>query len=367
LSDLVPFVDLARATAPIEAELQAAFTRVLRRGSYLLGPEVAAFESEFAREEGGGHGVCCRSGSDALYLALRALSIGPGDLVVTVANSFVATAESIARTGARVLFAEPDARTRNLDPVDLASVVATAPSVRAVIPVHLYGVPADIAGIRAALDALGRSDIVIIGDAAQAHGAEGVGTATPITCWSFYPAKNLGAFGDGGFVRCDDAAIAERIRSLRNHGRAGKHDVGDIGLNSRFDELQAAMLRVKLPHLGGWNRARRQAAATYRQALALLVAAERLRLPPDDPRSAHHLFVIEVRDRDAVASALRDLGVETGLHYPVPVHRMPPYPSARPLPRTERLCATVLSLPMFPGIRADEIERVADALTAALR
>jgi len=366
---LIPLVDLTRQHAPLSDDFRAAFDAVLASGRYHLGPETQAFEQEFAQNEGADFGVCCGSGSDALYLALRALDIGAGDAVVTVSNSFLATAESIARTGAEVLFAEPDPRSHNLDPEDLVRLLREpgGERVKAVIPVHLYGRRADVNGIRSALRQTGHSDVAVIGDAAQAHGSPGVGGETDISCYSFYPTKNLGALGDGGIVLCRDQEIAERVRSLRNHGRASKHDSRELGLNSRFDEIQAACLRIKLRHLKGWNQQRKDLAAGYRERLGVTLG---LHLPGDSPGHVYHLFVIEiggeVGSRDRVAEHLRLEQVAVGLHYPVAVHQMSIYPAGRPLPVTERLVSRVLSLPLFPGMRDDELDRVCEVLEEAL-
>ena len=239
------------------------------------------------------------------------------------------------------------------------------------IPVHLYGAPADVAGLRATLAAAGRADVAIVGDAAQAHGSPGIGGLTDLTCYSFYPAKNLGALGDGGFVVTRNSRHAHRIRSLRNHGRAGKHSVSEVGLNSRFDEVQAATLRIKLRHLDAANAARRALAELYRVRLEAHTGT--LRLPETPPGHVVHLFVVELAAgpgaavRDRVFNALRDdFGIGAGLHYPVPCHRMPPYPTARALPVTEALCDRVLSLPLFPTMTEGEVDRVGSALEAAL-
>jgi len=362
-------VNLRRLHASIEGELANAFARVLASGSYHLGTETALLEEEFAEHEGADLGICCGSGSDALYLALRTLDLGAGDAVVTVANTFVATAESIARTGATVLFCEPDPTSHTLDPGDLVRVLREpgGEAVRAVVPVHLYGRRADIPGIRQALQQAGRPDIAVVGDAAQAHGSPGVGGETDLTAYSFYPSKNLGALGDGGIVLCRDPSAADRIRRLRNHGRDGKHHSGELGLNSRFDEIQAAALRIKMRYLRNWNRQRRALAARYRQMLA---GTPGLVLPQDSPGHVYHLFVVELEGgralRDRVAETVRSRGVSVGLHYPVPLHHMKPYPSSRPLPISEALADRVLSLPLFPGLREDEMERVVTLLKTSL-
>ncbi len=364
----VPFVDLVRMHEPLEPEFEAAFKRVLRSGRFHLGPETRALEQEMAEHEGADGGVCCASGSDALFLALRALDVGPGDAVATLSNSFMATAESIARTGAAVLFVEPDPVTRGMDLADLERLLAEpeAANLKAVIPIHLYGRRSDVAGVRQALDAADRSDVHVVVDAAQAHGSPGVAAEAPLTCYSFYPAKNLGALGDGGIVLCNDADLEARIRGLRNHGRSGKHAVGEVGVNSRFDEIQAAILRIKLRRLRGWNAQRQRIADAYREGLANV---EGLVVPPDGAGHVYHLFVVEVDAelRAPFVAALKERGIGVGQHYPVAVHQMPPYPSARSLPTTELLCSRVVSLPMFPGMRTDEVDETCDAVKATLR
>jgi dTDP-4-amino-4,6-dideoxygalactose transaminase len=368
VTQTVPFVDLVRLHDPMRAEFVAAFNQILDSGRYHSGPQTRALEEEFSGHEGRTGGVACGSGSDALYLALRAYEIGPGDRVATVSNSFMATAESIARTGATVVFVDAHPSTRCMDPADLARLLSEpgAEQLAAIIPVHLYGRGAPIRGLSAALDAAGRSDVRIIGDAAQAHGCPGVGVATELTCYSFYPGKNLGALGDGGMVISDNPELLERIRRLQNHGRASKHAVAEVGVNSRFDEIQAAVLRIKLRQLDEHNRSRRESAALYRE---LLAETPGLVLPQDSPDHVYHLFCVEVEAglRDAFEQGLIAAGIGVGMHYPFPVHSMPPYPSARPLTVTEAQCSRVLSLPIFPGMRVDEVRAVCHSVKQVLR
>ncbi len=363
----VPFVDLVRLHAPLADELHEAWDRVLRSGRYHLGPETAAFEQEFAEHEGAAFGVGCASGSDALFLAMRALDIGPGGAVATAANSFMATSESIVRTGADLLLVDADPVTRSLDLDDLARLLDQpgAERLEAVIPVHLYGRRADIAGIRRVLAEADRDDVHVIGDAAQAHGSPDVAADTVLTTYSFYPAKNLGALGDSGIVLSSDEGLAARVRSLRNHGRSGKHAVGEIGLNSRFDEIQATTLRIKLRRLREWTAWRRAIAAQYREGLA---GIDELTVPPDAEGHVYHLFVVEVDAalRDRVVAALKADGIGIGLHYPVAVHQMAPYPSERPLPVSEALASRVFSLPMFAGMTVDEAARVCHSVRSVL-
>jgi len=368
MSTVVPFVDLLRLHEPLSADFDAAWKRVLSSGQFHLGPETRALEAEMAAHEGAQHGVCCGSGSDALFLALRALDIGPGDAVATLSNSFMATAESIARTGATVLFVEPDPVTRSMDPADLRRLLDEpgASALKAIIPIHLYGRRSDVAALRDALADAGRAEVEIVIDAAQAHGSPGVASESRLTCYSFYPAKNLGALGDGGLVLTNDEGLADRLRGLRNHGRAGKHEVGEVGINSRFDEIQAAILRIKLPHLRTWNAQRQHVAAAYRAGFANVAG---LTVPPDGAGHVYHLFVVEVDAglRDRFVAALKARGIGVGLHYPVSCHDMAPYPSERPLPVTDRLVSRVVSLPMFPGMRDDEVGATIDAVKTVLQ
>lgn len=387
----IPLVDLPRHHAALAPALRAAWDRVSARGTYLLGPETAAFEAAFAAHEGGTWAVGCGSGSDALLLVLFAWGIGPGDVVVTVANSFVATAESVRRSGAEVMFAEPDPTSRCLDPEDLRLLLdgPLGPRIRAIVPVHLYGHPADLAGVRAVLAAAGRNDVRILSDAAQAHGVPGIFSGSDAVAYSFYPGKNLGAMGDAGAIVGSDPELEDLLRRLRNHGRRGKHDSDRLGLNSRFDEIQAAVLATKLPHLRDWNGARRAHAARYDTLLSGI--GPRVRRPALHRDHAFHLYVVEVDPlvRDELHRRLETEGIGAGLHYPVPVHHMPPFrdgaarrkggeappavPGASqgddPLPRTLAQCRSVLSLPLDPYLDpADQdhvVERL-DVLLAAL-
>jgi dTDP-3-amino-3,4,6-trideoxy-alpha-D-glucose transaminase len=367
MSASVPFVDLLRLHEPLSAEFDAAWKRVLASGRFHLGPETSGLEAELAAHEGAQYGVCCGSGSDALYLALRSLDIGPGDAVATLSNSFMATAESIARTGATVLFVEPDPVTRSMDAEDLRRLLEepAGEALKAVIPIHLFGRRSDLASLRAALADAGRDEVELVIDAAQCHGSPGVASETRLTCYSFYPAKNLGALGDGGMVLTNDEGLAARIRGLRNHGRVGKHEVGEVGINSRFDEIQAAVLRIKLVHLRTWNSQRQQIAATYREGFANVGG---LTVPPDGAGHVYHLFVVEVEAawRDAFVAGMKARAIGVGLHYPVACHQMAPYPSSRPLPVTERLVSRVVSLPIFPGMRTDEVDTTIAAVKDVL-
>ena len=363
----VPFIDLGRAHEPLQAELAATFERIAGSGAFTLAAELDEFESAFASYCGAAHCVGVSDGTEALRLALVALGAGPGREVITVPSTFIATLEAIVGTGAKPVLVDIDHTTRCMDPERLAD--AVGPDTAAVVPVHLYGRPAPMDEIRAAADG-----VPVLEDAAQAHGAtlEGrrTGTLGTAAAFSFYPTKNLGALGDAGAVVTDDADLAEAVRSMRHHGCSleDSNDHVRIGTTGRLDNLQAALLSVKLPHLDGWNAQRRETAARYRDALAGLA----LDLPPDDPRSGEqvfHLFAIELDDRDRMRGALRDAGIGAAVHYPRPAHLNPAWSElgARgDYPVAERLAERTLSLPMFAGITSAEIDRVADALREAL-
>ena len=361
----VPFLDLAPAYRELKDELDLAIGRVLAKGWYILGDEVAAFEREFADYVGVGHCVGVGNGLDALRLVLRAWGVGPGDEVVVPSNTYVATALAVSESGAQIVFAEPDPATHNLDPARLEA--AVTPRTRAVIPVHLYGLPADMAPINAIA---ARHGIKVLEDAAQAHGAtyreRKCGALGDAAGFSFYPSKNLGAFGDGGAVTTNDAALADKVRALRNYGSRIRYRNEMPGVNSRLDELQAAILRVKLRHLETWNGQRSVIAQRY---LGALTGLDSLSLPfePAGLRSAWHLFVIRSARRDALSRQLAECGIETRIHYPVPPFRQEAYASlgiaAGAYPIAERLANEVLSLPLGPHL--DRIQ--ADAVIQALQ
>ncbi len=354
---------IALSMAPTaDAELSAAFSRVLTSRQFILGAEVSAFEAELGHYLGSAHAIGVSSGTDALIAALLALDIGPGDEVVTTPFTFIATAEAIARVGARPVFADVDPVTLNLDP---ARVVRT-PSTRAVLPVHLFGHPAELIGL----------ELPIIEDAAQAIGARAagrrVGTLGRLGCFSFFPTKPLGALGDGGAVVTADGVLAERIRRLRQHGSADKHLYVELGGNFRLDALQAAFLRVKLPRLEAWLEARRAVALAYSRELA---GIDELGLPATRqgtaPAWAH--YVVRVRDgrRDALAQHLDALGIATAVYYPRPLHLQPVFAQlgyARgDFPQAERAADEVLALPLFPGLTAEQQGRVVEAVRGFFR
>jgi dTDP-4-amino-4,6-dideoxygalactose transaminase len=367
MSTTVPFLDLKAAYLELKPEIDAAVARVLDSGWYILGDEVEAFESEFASYCGSRHCVGLANGLDALQLALRALDIGPGDEVIVPSNTYIATWLAVSQCGATPVPVEPDPLTYNLDPARIEA--ALTPRTRALMPVHLYGQPADLDAILALAR---RHGLRVIEDAAQAHGARyrgrRVGAHGDVVTWSFYPGKNLGAFGDAGAATTDDAAIAERLRVLRNYGSRVKYVNDEAGWNSRLDPLQAAALRVKLRHLDAWNARRRALAAAYDTALAGL-ALQRPQVP-DWAEPVWHLYVVQLERRDAVQRALADRGIGSLIHYPIPPHRQQAYAAAGigagSLPLAERQADRVLSLPIGPHLASSAIDQVADALRAAL-
>jgi dTDP-4-amino-4,6-dideoxygalactose transaminase len=365
---MVPFVDLALMHGPIHTEVVAAFAGIVERGDFVGGRAVEEFEAAWARSCDRAHAVGVANGTDALELALRALGIGPRDEVIVPANTFIATAEAVVAAGAGIRFVDVDPDTLLVTAEAVAA--AIGPRTAAVIPVHLYGQMVDMDAVGAVAR---RAGIAVVEDAAQAHRAtwrgRRAGSFGDVACFSFYPGKNLGAFGDAGAVVTDDAAVAGRIRSMGNHGRSAtsKHLHELVGMNSRLDTVQAAALLAKLPHLDGWNALRRQADARYRVRLADVDGVEPVAVAPG-AESVHHLEVVRVARRDAVATGLRERGVQTGVHYPVPCHRQPPlFQADLHLPVCEAAAAEILSLPMYPHLTDEQVDRVVDALREEIR
>lgn len=365
----VPFLDLGAAYDEVRADLDAAYARVSASGHYLLGPELSAFETEFAAYCTARHCVGVGSGLDALVLSLRALGVGPGDQVAVPAHTFIATWLAVSATGARPVPVEPDESGFGICPQRLAE--ALTPQVKAVLVVHLYGHPVDLDAVRLVADRYG---VPVVEDAAQAHAATYRGRpigAGGVVAFSFYPAKNLGALGDGGAVVTDDAQLAERVRLLRNYGSARKYEHQVQGGNSRLDEFQAAVLRAKLPYLDEWTARRDRVARRYTEALSGLPD---LVLPAVAPwaTSAWHLYVVRTRHRELLRDRLAEAGVETLVHYPTPVHRSGAYRDteavrrAGPLPVSERLAKEVLSLPIGPHLPDESVEQVIIAVRAVL-
>ncbi|MFQ5601395.1 MAG: DegT/DnrJ/EryC1/StrS family aminotransferase [Candidatus Krumholzibacteriia bacterium] len=363
----VPFLDLHSQILPLRNELDTAIRRVVDSCGFILGEDLHAFEREFAEYCEVRHAVGVDSGTSALTLILRAVGIGPGDEVLLPPNSFIATAEAVTLVGARPVFADVDEQTQLLDPQRVRA--AITPRTRALIPVHLFGRTADLAPLQEITRAHG---VHLIEDACQAHGArydgKRVGGFGVAAAFSFYPGKNLGAFGDGGAVTTNDDQLSESLRQLRDHGQERKSVHRRIGLNGRLDTLQAAVLRVKLRHLDSWNVARRRVAERYDS----LLRDSEFRTPaPLRPREdhVHHLYVVRHANRSAVVRALQDNRIGFGLHYPVPIHRTPAYAGLGlgpgSFPNAEQLANEILSLPMYPQLTDSHIEQVCEVMTEA--
>jgi len=362
---MIPFVDLRAQLESIRTEVDSAMARVLETSAYIRGPALGEFEAGFARLVGAAHAFGVGSGTDALHLAVRALGIGPGDEVITVANTWISTAFAASYVGAKVVLVDMDADTYQMDPDQLAA--AITPKTKAVIPVHLFGHPAPMIEIMAICRPRG---IAVIEDVAQAPlaevGGQQVGTIGDIGCYSFYPSKNLGCYGDGGAVVTNDDALAETLRQLANYGQSGHFDHEIVGYNSRLDTLQAAVLNTKMPHLPEWTRARRQAAEWYGAALADLPVKRPVEAM--GARAVYHLYVIQIDNRDACLEYLRDHGVMAQIHYPLPIHLQPCYAGlgygAGDFPATESAVKRILSLPMYAELTQVQVGIVADAISA---
>jgi dTDP-4-amino-4,6-dideoxygalactose transaminase len=363
----VPFVDLKAQYRAIKAEVDEAIQRVLDTSAFVLGREVEAFERAFAEYVGARECVGVGNGTAAIQLALTACGVGPGDEVIVPANTFFATAEAVSTAGAVPVFvdADPDSYTIDVNKIEAAVTERT----RAVLPVHLYGQPADLDPV---FEIAARHNLSVIEDAAQAHGAlyrgRRVGALGRVGCFSFYPGKNLGAYGEGGAVVTDDSEVARRVRLLRDHGSERKYRHEIVGYNSRLEGIQGAVLAVKLAHLDRWNELRRAHAARYAELLDGLDRAGTLALPRESEYARHvyHLFVVQTDARDRLQTHLSAAGVQTGIHYPVPVHLQPAYAALghRPgdFPEAEAQSRRVLSLPMFAELTGEQIARVVEAV-----
>ncbi len=363
---MIPFLELGASYRELKPEIDAAVSRVLESGWYILGPEVEAFEAEWAAYCDAKHAVGLANGLDALTLALRALDIGPGDEVIVPSNTYIATWLAVSGVGATPVPVEPDQATHNIDPARIEAAITSR--TRALLPVHLYGQPADMDLI---LDIAKRHGLRVIEDAAQAHGArykgQRIGAHGDIVCWSFYPGKNLGALGDAGAITTDDTALAERVALLRNYGSRQKYVNEEAGLNSRLDPIQAAVLRVKLEVLDEWTERRRTVATAYTVGMA----QSDVILPhvPDWADPAWHLYVVRTSDREALQDRMTEAGIGTLIHYPIPPHMQKAYtdmeimPEALPMARD--LASEVLSLPMGPQLSLDQVQNIVNALKNA--
>ncbi|OQA43627.1 MAG: UDP-2-acetamido-2-deoxy-3-oxo-D-glucuronate aminotransferase [Chloroflexi bacterium ADurb.Bin325] len=363
MSEAIPLVDLRAQYAVIREEVTAAMQRVLDSAGFIMGPEVSNFEAAFARYIGAREAVGVASGTAALHLALLACGVGPGDEVITTTFTFYATAEAIAQAGATPVFVDIRPDTYNMDVTQLAA--ALTPRTRAIIPVHLYGQAAEMAAIG---EFARQHGLWVIEDAAQAHAAEHrgqrCGTLGDIACFSFFPSKNLGCYGDGGMVTSNNPELAARVRRLRDHGRIAKYEHAEMGWAYRLDALQAAVLDAKLPHLDAWIVARRRAARYYTELLADVPVGLPVELP--DNRHVYHLYVVRSQARDALVEHLHRAGIGASIHYPLPLHLQPVYrdrgwgPGS--FPAAEAAAAEVLSLPLYAEITPAQQERVAAAI-----
>jgi dTDP-4-amino-4,6-dideoxygalactose transaminase len=357
----VPYFDLKTQYGDIRDEILAALDRVCRNASFILGDEVAQFEKEFAAYCETKYCVALNSGTSALHVALLAAGVKAGDEVITTPNTFIATAEAISYTGAKPVFVDIDPATANIDPNRIERAITAR--TRAIVPVHLYGRPVDLEAI---LDIAQRRGLTVIEDACQAHGAryrgKRVGGFGQSAAFSFYPGKNLGAYGEGGALTTNDERVAQFARALRDHGSIRRYFHDYVGYNYRMDGFQGAVLRVKLKHLDAWTAKRQEFSALYRKLLAPAIAGARVEFPQDDPRneSVYHLFVVYVDDRDAVRAALEKRGVQSAVHYPMPLHLQQAYAGLGhqrgSFPNAEHACDRVFSMPLFPEMKPEQVE-----------
>lgn len=363
----VPFMDLKIQYQSIKSEIDDAIAEIIDNTAFIGGKALKEFEAAFSEFCQLDHCIGVGNGTDALYIALRGLGVGPGDEVITAANSFVASSEAIKMAGAQVVFVDCDPRSYCMDIAKLTTSITS--KTKAIMPVHLYGQPANMPAI---MELAARHALYVVEDAAQAHGAEiggkRIGTWGDAACFSFYPGKNLGAYGDGGAIVTNDAELARKTRMIANHGRMSKYDHEIEGVNSRLDGLQAAILKVKLEHLEDWTEQRRRVVGSYRDHLA----DARLELPEEgnDSRHVYHLFVVRCKERDRVREYLADKGVSTGVHYPIGLPFLKAYEhlghSNEDFPVTAAYQSQLLSLPLFPEMTEDQIAEVCDHLVAVV-
>ncbi|MDJ1184394.1 DegT/DnrJ/EryC1/StrS family aminotransferase [Roseofilum casamattae] len=371
-SATIPFVDLSLQHQPLTAEFERAMLSVMRQGDFILGQAVRDLENAFAQASGVEYGIGVACGTDAIALGLKACGIQPGDEVILPANTFIATLIGVLHAGGQPIFAPCDPQTALID-LEAAAKLVTAKT-KAILPVHLYG---QMVSPTALLDFAKTHNLFIFEDAAQAHLAEREGykpgSVGKAAAFSFYPSKNLGAFGDGGMVLTNDPDVAKTMKSLRNYGAPRKYYHSEPGTNSRLDTVQAAILQVKLPHLAAWNQQRNQAAQDYDRLLAPLATSGLVPIKNDSGTGhIYHLYVVRTLencplDRDTLQEKLKLANIQTGIHYPIPCHLQPAYAHlgyhSGDFPQVEQLCNSILSLPMFPGITSEQIQRVVEALS----
>jgi dTDP-4-amino-4,6-dideoxygalactose transaminase len=363
---VIPFFNSRREHAEVQKEVSEATERVFESGRFVLADEGAAFETEFSRYIGAKYGIGVNSGSDALFLALKALGIDENSEVITVSHTFVSTVDGIVRCGAKPVFVDVDPDTYCIDTAKIEERITERTKV--ILPVHLYGHPVHLDEV---LKIATQYDLSVVEDACQAHGAEykgrKVGSIGDVACFSFYPVKNLGAYGDGGIVTTNESSLAERIKLLRNYGQSKKYHHDLVGINSRLDELQAAILRVKLSRLDEWNKKRRRFAELYKELLEYTDVV--LPFESTYAKHAYHLFVIRLAERDKCQQLLQKRGIQTQIHYPIPVHKQKAYTefeNAKDLSVTEVICNEILSLPLYPSLTDEEVTYIAGATKDAI-
>jgi dTDP-4-amino-4,6-dideoxygalactose transaminase len=359
---MITFVDLKREYEEINQEINLAIQRVLEGGWFILGEEAEKLEEEFSNYVGTRYGIAVNSGSDALYLTLKALGIGEGDEVITVSHTFISTVDAIVRNGAKPVFVDIEPDTYCIDVTKIEENISS--KTKAILPVHIYGHPADMDMV---MEVAKRHGLYVIEDACQAHGAQyknkKVGSIGDAGCFSFYPTKNLGSYGDGGMIVTNDEMLAEKLKMLRNYGQSKKYYHDFIGINSRLSEIQAAVLRVKLRHLDEWNDKRRAVAKLYKKLLDgidIIAPVER-----EYAKHVYHLYVIECKNRDELQQHLSESGIQTQIHYPIPVHMQKAYLDLgynAYLPVTEKICSEVLSLPMHPWLKMEELQLISNIM-----
>jgi len=359
----IPLVDLKAQYLSIKEEIDEAIQRVLNKCNFIMGDEVKIFEEELASFCSAKYAIGVSSGTDALFLSLKAINIQPGDEVITVPNTFIATTEAVTMAGGKIIFVDIDEETFNIDTSKIESVITN--KTRAILPVHLYGQAAYMDSI---IDVAKKYNLKVIEDAAQAHGAEyknkRVGTLGDIGIFSFYPGKNLGAYGDAGAVVTNDPDISHKIAMLRNHGRTKKYEHEYEGYNCRLDTLQAAILRVKLKYINSWNEARRNHASSYRKLLQntdIILPTEQ-----NDNKHIYHIFAVRTADRDNLLNKLKNEGIGAGIHYPIPLHLQPAYRylgyKKGDFPITEKCAREIISLPMYPELDEGKIKKIAEVI-----
>ncbi len=360
---MIPFLDLKREFFKIKEEIQDAIYRVMESQRFILGEELAKFEKEFSKYLGAKYGIGVNSGSDALYLALKSLNIGKGDEIITVSHTFISTVDAITRCGAKPIFIDIDLETYNIDISKIKQKITN--KTKAIIPIHIYGNPAEI---KAIVEIAERYNLYVIEDACQAHGAEyqnkKVGTFGCLGCFSFYPSKNLGAYGDGGLIATNNEELATKLIMLRIYGQSKKYYHDFVGINSRLDEIQAAVLRVKLKYLDDWNERRREIAKIYND----LINNDKIIKPIEKKYAKHvyHLYVIRSKYRQKLQNHLEKNNIQTLIHYPIPIHLQKAYLKTKylfNLPITEKICNEILSIPMHPWLNDEEIRIITKSIS----